>query len=250
MFLILMFLLGGCFGSFFHVAIHRLQTETSFLTGRSVCDHCKRILKWNHLVPFFSFLFLKGKCGFCFKKISSSHFVFEIVFAFLFLTIAYFHPVINVEFFFQLIFSSFLLLLFYTDYKWMQLPDLITIPAIFTTLLFQYLIHPSAFFSYVISGLVFGGFFFIQYFFSKGKWVGDGDIRFGILLGVSLGMFLGIYALMFSYVIGALHMSFLLLLKKKKSADVVAFGTYLAISTGLFFFFKTSLIQWYLELFV
>lgn len=71
----LIFMTGSCFGSFLHVCLSR----SGWLTGRSRCDNCGYTLKWYDLIPIFSYIALRGKCRKCKEKISSSHFVSELM---------------------------------------------------------------------------------------------------------------------------------------------------------------------------
>lgn len=71
----LVFMAGSCFGSFLHVCLSR----TGWVTGRSRCDNCGYTLKWYDLIPVFSYLIYRGKCRKCKVKISSAHFVSEIM---------------------------------------------------------------------------------------------------------------------------------------------------------------------------
>lgn len=71
----LVFMAGSSFGSFLHVCLSR----SGWLTGRSRCDNCEYTLKWYDLIPVFSYIFLRGRCRKCKEKISSSHFVSEIM---------------------------------------------------------------------------------------------------------------------------------------------------------------------------
>jgi len=71
----LIFMTGSCIGSFLHVCFSR----SGWLTGRSRCDSCGYRLKWYDLIPVFSYIIYLGKCRKCKKKISSSHFVSEIM---------------------------------------------------------------------------------------------------------------------------------------------------------------------------
>ena len=71
----LIFMAGSSFGSFLHVCLSR----SGWLTGRSKCDNCGYTLRWYDLIPVFSYIFLRGKCRKCNEKISSSHFVSEIM---------------------------------------------------------------------------------------------------------------------------------------------------------------------------
>lgn len=67
--------IGAIFGSFLGVIVMRKHQNggkfnLELITGRSRCDHCKTQLKWYHNIPFFSFIFLRGKCWFCKNRIS------------------------------------------------------------------------------------------------------------------------------------------------------------------------------------
>src|SRR3989344_4664509 len=87
------FLIGLCVGSFLNCVIYRLALPNfSFwknLGGlnRSYCPHCKYNLAWLDLIPVFSFLFLKGKCRYCKKKISLQYPIVEILTGLVFLLI-------------------------------------------------------------------------------------------------------------------------------------------------------------------
>ncbi|HID66022.1 MAG TPA: hypothetical protein EYP32_04035, partial [Aquificaceae bacterium] len=46
-------------------------------------------------------------------------------------------------------------------------------------------------------------FFFLQYFFSKGRWVGEGDIFLGVFFGVMFGIKGLLLTLFLAYLLGA-----------------------------------------------
>jgi prepilin signal peptidase PulO-like enzyme (type II secretory pathway) len=56
-------LLGGAFGSFAGVVVSRGWHGS--IGGRSHCDSCARTLSWYELVPFVSFISLRGRCRTC-----------------------------------------------------------------------------------------------------------------------------------------------------------------------------------------
>jgi leader peptidase (prepilin peptidase)/N-methyltransferase len=72
------FIFGICVGSFLNCVIYRLETKQSFFRGRSFCPKCHHILRWYELIPILSFIFLKGKCRYCGKKISWQYPLVEI----------------------------------------------------------------------------------------------------------------------------------------------------------------------------
>ena len=74
-------LLGLIVGSFVNVLIHRLPvmilasednpaSDFNLMTPRSHCPHCHHSLQWFELIPLFSYVFLKGRCGHCAQSIS------------------------------------------------------------------------------------------------------------------------------------------------------------------------------------
>ena len=78
---ILAAVLGAVFGSFINCAAWRIAHGESFLKGRSHCAECGHELKALDLVPVFSYLFLRGKCRYCGKKISPRYMITELLLA-------------------------------------------------------------------------------------------------------------------------------------------------------------------------
>lgn len=68
--IIFVFLLGLCVGSFVFAFYERFCERKLILSPYSFCFKCEKRLKFYHLIPLLSFIFLRGKCGFCGAKIS------------------------------------------------------------------------------------------------------------------------------------------------------------------------------------
>jgi len=86
-----LFAFGTLFGSFSSVIIYRLKSgEKGIMTGRSHCGSCNKTLKALDLVPIFSWLFRKGKCAYCAKKVSAIYPFLELSAGILFALIWYF----------------------------------------------------------------------------------------------------------------------------------------------------------------
>lgn len=77
MFLTIIFLFGICIGSFLNVVIIRLPQEDpeerSLIKRSSHCMNCGAKIRPIDLIPVFSWLFLRGKCHSCGKKISARY---------------------------------------------------------------------------------------------------------------------------------------------------------------------------------
>ncbi len=79
LFYIIIFMFGACIGSFYNVITMRVPIHETFVKGRSHCPKCQHELKAWDLVPFFSWIFLRGKCRYCHEKISFRYPLMELV---------------------------------------------------------------------------------------------------------------------------------------------------------------------------
>lgn len=77
--LILIFIMGAYFGSFFTLATYRLPNGENITHVHSYCPSCNHRLGLLDLVPVFSYIFLRGKCRYCKKEIGKRYFLFEII---------------------------------------------------------------------------------------------------------------------------------------------------------------------------
>ncbi len=75
------FLLGAAMASFLTVVMDRLPQGKSIVKPRSHCESCGHVLKLFENLPVFGYLFLRGKCSSCHKKIPLHLFINELIFA-------------------------------------------------------------------------------------------------------------------------------------------------------------------------
>jgi len=65
------FAIGLIFGSFLNVLTYRIPLGISLFNPiGSECPHCQHKIKWYENIPVISYVFLKGKCSNCSKRIS------------------------------------------------------------------------------------------------------------------------------------------------------------------------------------
>lgn len=83
-YLILFFITGLLFGSFYNVVGLRLPKKESIIYPSSHCPKCNHKLSWYELIPVLSYIFLKGKCKNCKEKISIMYPVVELISGILF----------------------------------------------------------------------------------------------------------------------------------------------------------------------
>ena len=204
--IVLMFVFGACFGSFLCCQARRLHRKAEGkkkLGSRSVCLSCKYQLKWYDNIPILSWLFLRGRCRKCGKRIGLAELLSEIACASAFALLSI---NINVEtaglaewliYAFTLLLTLSLCFLGIYDGLYGELPSigfalalipavaLCAAPAIIDIITgsfsYEYITNP------LISALFFGGIYLLLYLISKGKWVGDGDWLLAGIIGLALG---------------------------------------------------------------
>lgn len=220
------------------------------LNGRSKCDFCHYKLCWFDNIPVFSWFFLGGKCRKCGKKLSVQYPIVEILMGGLFLLSAIqggltqpFWGMAEVARTLFFVFFSFLFLtIALWDWKYMLIPDgLVWLGiggAILKVASFG-ILEKNCFFlgwncvfpqALLGAGIVFG-FFFLMFQFSAGRWIGGGDVRLGVLIGLLAGLSGVYWLLMIAYVSGALVAISLLLTKRKKMNSRLPFGPFLLFSS-------------------
>lgn len=246
MIIIFIFLLGLAVGSFLNAVIYRLKVGKGFLKGHSICPQCKHPLGVKDLIPLFSFIIQKGRCRYCGQRISWQYPLVELVTAFLFI-IFYLKFGFQIQFFIYLVEACFLIIIFVHDLRYYLILDKVVWPAIIFTLGGN-LILGVRWVDFVLGGIIGLGFFLFQFLVSRGKWIGGGDIRLGLFLGIMLGT-KGIIATLFlAYILGALVGLTLMILGKKKWGDKLPLGTFLS-ATGVFILlYGSEIINWYLNI--
>lgn len=223
--LIFWFIFGAAMGSFLNVVICRLQTRESFVRGRSHCPHCRAKLHWHDLVPLASFMLLGGKCRYCRKKISWRYLLIEIITGLLFVLGAV-SGLTNPELLVYLAAVSFFIILFVYDSETFIVPDKVSLPAVMVIFLLNICAGapPLA----LLGGALFGGGWFLaQFLLSRGRWVGGGDIRLGLLMGVFLGWPKVALGMMIAYVGGSVIAAGLMLARRAKFGSRLPFAVFL-----------------------
>lgn len=247
------FLFGLIIGSFLNCFIWRIRQNES-MGGRSYCPRCGHKLAWYDNIPLLSYLLLGGKCRYCKEGISVQYPLVEFVTAFLFVlsfTVRYKESLIwGEEIFFTLIRDWFtisvLVFIFVYDLRWYLIPDKIILPATGIVLAIN-LFLGVGWLELLISAIIGAGFFLLQFVISRGMWIGGGDIRMGLFIGVTLGYWQQtVVALFFAYLLGSAVGIPLILSKKKQWGEKIPFGVFLAVATILTLFWGGEVLNWYL----
>lgn len=207
---------GLIFGSFTNVLILRHGIRS--VTGRSACVHCKTQLRWYELIPLLSWIALRGKCGHCSASISFQYPLIEAIAASGFVGIG-FSPLPLVARVIGCIIVILLLAIAVYDLRHMIMPDrwvwsFSLLAFVFSALLLSRVLPAREFVPYfmlILAGPITATPLFLMWFFSRGAWMGFGDVKFALGIGWLLGIGYGYLALFYAFLIGAFVGVFILL---------------------------------------
>lgn len=270
MIILILVLLGLCLGSFTNALVWRLHEQgagqnkppkkvpkqLTISQGRSVCPGCRHQLNGWDLIPVFSWVWLRGKCRYCHKPISPQYPLVELLMASLFIASYVFWPfgwdaVGIIKFVIWLpMLVIFIALLIY-DYRWQLLPNRLVYPAgvlaAGQVVLIALVTGDVAFVITALIGvLCLGGLFYALFQLSDGSWIGGGDVRLGVVIGLLVGG--PVRAVLVLFVASLLGTAVALPGLSRKSSLMkhrVAFGPFLIIATIVIYLFGTAVVDWY-----
>jgi prepilin signal peptidase PulO-like enzyme (type II secretory pathway) len=257
------FVVGLAFGSFALAMVDRMKSKRDWVRGRSECDQCMHKLAIRDLVPLFSWLVAGGKCRYCHKKLSPAYPLVEISMGTAFLLSYLYFP-------FELEGSRILLLvlwllalvvlggLFVYDLRWFKLPNklvypLIGISAVYRIVYIATTDNSAAGYALGVVGSVAvgAGLFWILHLISKGEWIGDGDVRLGMAMGLLLPGPLEAWLAIFVASTLGLLIALPQARKNKKGLKMkIPFGPVLIVGLFVSYLFGGSVIDWYGRVFL
>lgn len=268
---------GLALGSFVNALIWRLHEQSkakksklskskanlSIINGRSICDHCKHLLAWYDLIPVLSWVWLRRRCRYCHKLISWQVPGVELALALVF-TLSYaFWPVSLsggqwVLFITWLLSSVGLLALLVYDVRWMLLPNKIIYPTLAVAAVGRavYLIgyephRLHALLYWLLGVAVASGLFWILFMVSRGKWIGYGDVRLGLITGTLLATPAKSFLMIFlASAIGVALIIPALIAGKKTLASKLPYGPFLITATAICVLLGQPIIDWYKRVFL
>ncbi len=253
---VVIFLFGTMLGSFLNVVIFRHNSGRGF-GGRSGCMTCARNLEWYELVPIFSYLFIGGKCRKCKTPISflypATELLMGLIVLFIFSRFVFFLPLQMTNFlyfagFYTLVFSLMMVIAGY-DLRHKIIPNNLVYPLIAITFLGLFFsdygmfhFHPATL-AAIIAGPAVALPLFILWAVSKGEWLGFGDVKLAIAIGLLLGMSRGFAALILGFWFGAIIGIIILLIKGSQGSRKmqIPFAPFLVLGTLVAFFYNIGI---------
>ena len=201
-------------GSFYTVVGFRLPQGKNWTTSNSYCDNCHHRLSLLDMIPIISFLFLKGKCRYCHKKIDSLSTFMELFTGILYATAYY-----------SFGFSTELLIAL----------GIITMLIIVIVSLVGYGLIPTI--KNLLSGIFLFSLMYVVMLVGnailKKESLGGGDVKMMFIFGFILGPLVGPFSIFIASFL-ALPVSYILLKTTKES--IIPFGPFLLISLTLLYF--------------
>ncbi|MGI5990654.1 MAG: prepilin peptidase [Lachnospiraceae bacterium] len=245
--LILAAVLGAVMASFLVCLAGRTVKHESVLKGRSHCDSCGHVLGPADLVPIFSYLFLRGRCRYCHKKIPAESFAMEILSSLVFVVIIL-RLGLSFDALRAMILYCILLVLSLIDLASLTIPDKCIAAGIILWTVFLPLIHApwkDTLKQGLIGGFVLGaGVLAISLVMDKvlGRdSMGGGDIKLIFMMGLYLGLAGGLFALILSCVIGLIIIA---AVHKRQ----IPFGPSISAALMIVLLFGGQVISWYISL--
>lgn len=253
-----------------HISALRSR-DLSIIKGHSMCPSCRHKLAPKDLLPVLSWLWLRGRCRYCHKPISVQYPLVELTTAVLFVFSYLYWPYLahltlaacvaagrnpSTEaltlFGFWLVYLVGFVALAVYDLKWYLLPNKIVyslmglalVQAALTVFVFDGGLHALR--QTVLSFAVGGGLFYLLYQISSGKWIGGGDVKLGMLLGLVLAdPQLSLFMIFAASLLGTLVSLPLMGTHKLTKTSHIPFGPFLIAGAIIARLFGVAIIGWY-----
>ncbi|MBI4225180.1 MAG: prepilin peptidase [Candidatus Sungbacteria bacterium] len=243
---LIIFCLGLAIGSFLNVVIIR-GNKGETLGGRSHCVNCNTFLSWLELVPLASFIVQRGRCRRCAKKISWQYPLVELACAIGYVSgfWALFYGNLSITSF-PLALAGIaigipaMLVIIVSDFRFQTIPDGATL--ILGLIGFGAVLQRSA----AVPGetirialydlgiaLLAAATLCSLWYFSRGQWMGFGDVKLILATSLIVGFPAAIAAFLFAFWSGSIAGILLILAGKKQMHQRIPFGPFIIFGAGL-----------------
>jgi leader peptidase (prepilin peptidase)/N-methyltransferase len=265
---------GLLVGSFLNVVIHRLplmleqgwRAECAELTGtpapsaerynlvvpRSRCPHCGHPIRAIENVPVLSYLALRGRCAQCKAAISPRYPIVETLAGAIAGYIAWRYGV-SAAAVGAMLFAWTMIALAFIDLDTFYLPDNLTLPLLWTGLVFNigatFTDLTSAVIGAAVGYLVLWGVFWAYKLATGKEGMGYGDFKLLAAIGAWLGWKMLPLVILLSSFVGAVVGIALIVLAQRGRNVPIPFGPYLALAGLIALFYGEQLNRQYLDLF-
>ena len=256
----LLFTLGSAVGSFLNVLVSRSVANQDWVRGRSVCDHCGKILSPFDLIPIWSFVVYRGKSRCCQQPLSYQHplvealtgllFVWWYVIGGIFFQLVS-SPMRSVQAGYWLAIAILLLIVAIFDAVYGLVPLVPVYVAMALSVLYRtilYFFGPftlTSMVEFLTWAIIAWGFFYALYVLTRGRGIGMGDVYLAPLYGLLLGYPRAIVGIVFSFWLGAIWGIGLILTKRKKLQSTLPFAPFMIAGMAISMVIGKPVLQWW-----
>jgi prepilin signal peptidase PulO-like enzyme (type II secretory pathway) len=252
------FVLGLAVGSFLNVVILRGIEKQSF-RGRSQCLSCKKTLSWYELIPVVSFLIQKGRCRTCGAVLSFQYPLVELGTGILYVTAAYYvlgreaskymeslSPSTVASLLLVLVAIAAALVIIVVDLRSQIIPNGAALTLFITGILFTVIrLFQTNSGTEVVLDLIWNIgaagiialFLAALWFFSRGTWMGFGDVKLIFATSLIVGFPASVAALLFAFWLGGAFGIVFLLAQRLNLHSRMPFGPFIIVGAVLAYFF-------------
>lgn len=259
MIMLFLFVIGAALGSFSLVMAWRMYEGKDWVKGRSECDKCHKPLKPLDMIPVLSWILLRGRCRYCKKRLSAQLVLAELLLgATAALSYAYWPHELDTAlswayFGLWMLVLTIFSVLFWFDFRWKELPTKLMyflIGLAFIEACIEASLSDGTLVSGILSAVygaaIFAGLFYLIYYFSKGKLIGDGDIPLLFALGLIAGSPAKSFLLVFiASILGTLVSLPFMAFSKLKMKSQIPFGPLLITAAVIVQVFGETILTWY-----
>ncbi len=181
--------LGLVFGSFITAISYRMPLEKPWMVTRSVCPHCRAVLKARDLIPVMSWLISDGSCRYCRAQVHWRYPVIELLTALCFIQ-CYFLFGISAMFVVMALLCVCVMTLIITDLEHYMIPDEIQIAMAVLAVAHGILLEKGidVMLQGALLGFGVGAALHYGYYYYKGvHGLGFGDVKLMAVAGLWLG---------------------------------------------------------------
>lgn len=255
-------MLGLAFGSFVTALVWRLHEGKNFVSDRSECESCGHRLGALDLVPLVSWLSLRGRCRYCHKPVSWHNPASELLTGVLFVLSYIYWPLMLTSwqawasFGIWLVYIVLLVALIFYDLRWMLLPNRLVFLLMGLGLVDLGLrldiagnLNLATYVFEALAGVAaLGGVYWLLHTVSHGRWVGFGDVKLGVFIGIVLGWQQALLVLFLANILGFLAIAPALLSRKMSLQSRLPFGPFLIVAFIIAGLCGQKLLGWYFGL--
>jgi len=227
-----------------NVVIFRLNDLKTIINDRSRCRRCNIVINWYDLIPILSFVFLRGRCRYCGDKISWQYPLIELCTAIVFTALYAVNGFSGALFYYLLIYVILIIVAGY-DLLTQYVPEFFVWLALFLSL-FGWYFGGFSIQNAIIGALIGGGVLAILVFVSKEKWMGSGDIKIGLILGLITGFPIAIFGLFASFILGSVVGLIYVFTAKKSLKSSLPFAPFLISASFIAIIYGKQIVDWYL----